>query len=73
MSFYTETKYIFSYYKKENHKITEDINWEVDGSQSVDEICDKFQRFIWSTHSFEGISQSSYDNLTDQLEFEFEE
>ena len=62
----TESKYIFNFYKKENYRISEDITWEIDGSQSVDEICEKFQRFIYSTQSYLAI-----DSEPTQLEFNF--
>ena len=66
MSIDTESKYIFNFYKKENYRISEDITWEIDGSQSIDEICEKFQRFIYSTQSYLGV-----DIEPIQLEFDF--
>ena len=60
-----ESKYIFSYWKRENVAITEDINWEVDGDIPADEIIEKFLRFLTSTHSYKSV------DTPEQLEFDF--
>lgn len=60
-----ESKYIFSYWKRENVAITEDINWEVDGNIPADEIIEKFHRFLMSTLSYQSIDEP------EQLEFDF--
>jgi len=60
-----ESKYIFSYWKRENVAITEDINWEIDGDVPADEIIEKFHRFLMSTHSYKAVDEP------EQLEFDF--
>lgn len=63
-----ESKYTFNYYVRKDYIISEDITWEIDGSQSVEDIIEKFQRFMYSTQGYLGVEIEP-----EQLEFDFNE